>query len=168
MLLEKLSGAHINPAITIGFSFAGHFDKKEVFPYILSQLLGAISASFLLRLLFSNQELFGNTFPSDEWIQTFILEFLMTCILMIIILKVSSVIKRNRNNGSNSYWRDYFCIEALVFGPITGASMNPARSIAPALASGNFTHLWIYIVAAILGALLGVLIFSLIGNKKRG
>lgn len=161
----ETSGAHINPAVTIGFAFAKKFDKKEVLPYILSQLLGAIFASFLLKFIFPNLELYGNTIPSDGWVQSFLLEFIMTFVLMLVILKVSSGSKETGTMAAIAIG-GVVLIEALVFGPITGASMNPARSIAPAIASGNFADLWLYIAAPILGALIAVLVCPFTGSKK--
>jgi aquaporin Z len=160
----ETSGAHINPAVTIGFAFSGRFEKKEVLPYIVSQLLGAIAASFTLKLLFPALALYGNTIPSDGWLQSFILEFILTFILMLVILKVSSGSKETGTMAAIAIGGTVL-IEALVFGPITGASMNPARSIAPALASANFQDLWLYIVAPILGAIAAVLICPLTKNE---
>ena len=161
----ETSGAHINPAVTIGFAFSGRFDKKEVFPYILSQVLGAIAASFTLKLLFPALALYGNTIPSDGWLQSFILEFILTFILMLVILKVSSGSKETGTIAAIAIGGTVL-IEALVFGPITGASMNPARSIAPALASGNYTDLWLYIVSPIFGALAAILVCPLMNNNN--
>lgn len=164
----ETSGAHINPAVTIGFAFSGRFDKKEVFPYILSQILGAIAASFTLKLLFPAMALYGNSIPSDGWLQSFILEFILTFILMLVIMKVSSGSKETGTMAAIAIG-GVVLIEALVFGPITGASMNPARSIAPALASGNYTDLWLYIIAPILGAIAAILVCPLVkseGNDK--
>jgi aquaporin Z len=152
----ETSGAHINPAVTIGFAFAGRFEKKLVIPYIIAQILGAVAASLILKVLFPDQLLYGNTLPSDGWLQSFILEFILTFILMFVILKVSSGSKETGTMAAIAIGGTVL-IEALVFGPITGASMNPARSIAPALASVNFQDLWLYIVAPILGAIAAVL-----------
>ena len=160
----ETSGAHINPAVTIGFAIAKRFDKKEVLPYIISQLLGAIFASTLLKFIFPDLELYGNTIPSNGWIQSFVLELIMTFVLMLVILKVSSGSKETGTMAAIAIG-GVVLIEALVFGPITGASMNPARSIAPALLSGNLTDLWLYIVAPISGSLLAVLVCPLTGSK---
>jgi aquaporin NIP len=160
----ETSGAHINPAVTIGFAFAGRFEKKEVVPYILFQILGAISASFTLKFLFPDLALYGNTLPSDGWLQSFVLEFILTLILMLVIIKVSSGSKETGTMAAIAIGGTVL-IEALVFGPITGASMNPARSIAPALASGNFQDLWLYIVAPVIGAIVAILICPLTGTK---
>ncbi|MCF6296569.1 MAG: aquaporin [Flavobacteriaceae bacterium] len=160
----ETSGAHINPAVTIGFAFAGRFKKKEIFPYILSQILGAITASFTLKLLFPALALYGNTIPSDGWLQSFILEFILTFILMLVIMKVSSGSKETGTIAAIAIGGTVL-IEALVFGPITGASMNPARSIAPALASGNYTDLWLYIVAPTFGAIVAILVCPLVKSE---
>ncbi len=156
----ETSGAHINPAVTIGFAFAGRFDKKQVAPYIIAQLLGAIAASYTLKLLFPDQLLYGNTLPSDGWLQSFVLEFILTFVLMFVILKVSSGSKETGTMAAIAIGGTVL-IEALVFGPITGASMNPARSISPAIASLNFQDLWLYIVAPILGAIVAVIVCPL-------
>lgn len=156
----ETSGAHINPAVTIGFAFAGRFDKKQVAPYIIAQLFGAIAASYTLKLLFPDQLLYGNTLPSDGWLQSFVLEFILTFVLMFVILKVSSGSKETGTMAAIAIGGTVL-IEALVFGPITGASMNPARSISPALASINFQDLWLYIVAPILGTIVAVLVCPL-------
>lgn len=160
----ETSGAHINPAVTIGFAFSGRFDKKEVLPYIIFQILGAIAASFTLKLIFPALALYGNTIPSDGWLQSFVLEFIMTFILMLVIMKVSSGSKETGTMAAIAIGGTVL-IEALVFGPITGASMNPARSIAPALASGNYTDLWLYIAAPILGAIIAILVCPLVKTE---
>lgn len=147
-----ISGAHINPAVSIAFGFTDRFDRKEIWFYIMAQLIGALLASLTLKFLFPTDELLGTTLPRDTWQQSFVLELILTYFLMLVILQVS------QNEETRSYtgfvvgmvvW-----LEALFAGPICGASMNPARSIAPALVSGQLEHLWLYIVAPIIGAVL--------------
>jgi aquaporin NIP len=148
-----LSGAHLNPAVTLGFVVAKRFPLKEAAPYIVAQLSGALLASLTLRFLFPENVTLGTTFPAGSGMQSFILELLLTYFLMLVILQVA--------HGSTEVGvmagiaiGAVVGLEALFAGPICGASMNPARSIAPALVSGEMRALWIYIVAPLLGALL--------------
>lgn len=147
-----LSGTHINPAVTIGFRCTDVFDKRDLLPYIVAQILGAILASGTLVLLFSEHANWGATLPSDTVLQSFVLEIILTYFLMLVILFTS------QNSATSPFAAiaigGTVALEALFAGPISGASMNPARSIAPALMSGNLTHLWIYIVAPIIGAIM--------------
>ena len=151
-----ISGAHINPAVTIGFWFAGRFKGREVFPYILSQLAGAFSASVTLKMLFPVHSGLGTTLPAGPQLQTFILEIILTFLLMLVILHVSSGPKEKGVMAGIAVGT-VVMMEAMFAGPITGASMNPARSIAPAIVSGHIESLWIYIAAPVTGALAAVL-----------
>jgi aquaporin Z len=150
--LGHVSGAHINPAVTIAFAITDRFETKLVPGYIIAQLLGAIAASGTLKLLFPEHTTLGATLPYGSWQQSFILEILLTYLLMLVILFVSQNTAVTQFTGMAV--GAVVLLEALFAGPITGASMNPARSIAPAVVAGNFTHLWLYIVAPLLGALL--------------
>jgi len=150
----KISGAHINPAVTLGFAITDRFDKKLVIGYIIAQLLGAFLASFILTFLFPTNKELGATLPFGSWQQSFILEIILTYFLMLVILFVGQNKQISILTGVAVGATVMF--EAIFAGPITGASMNPARSIAPAIVSGNITHLWIYIVAPIIGAVLAV------------
>lgn len=162
--LGDLSGAHINPAVTIAFWAAGRFHKKEVLPYIIAQIAGAIMASAILYLLFPSQETQGGTTPSGTSMQSFILEVILTFILMFVIMKVSTGSKETGTMAGIAIG-GVVGLEALFAGPITGASMNPARSIAPAIFSGHTEYLWLYISAPILGALLAIFVCKLIKGK---
>jgi len=148
----KTSGAHINPAVTIAFAFTDRFERKYLVPYIVAQLIGALLASITLKLLFVEHEYLGTTLPAGSWQQSFILEIILTYFLMLVILFVS------QNKAVTQFTAlavgAIVGLEALFAGPITGASMNPARSIAPAIVSGNLPHLWLYIAAPIIGAVL--------------
>ncbi len=146
-----ISGAHLNPAVTVGFWAARRMSGREVLPYIASQITGAILASGLLRFLFPESHLLGATLPAGPESQSFILETVLTFFLMLTILNVSTGSKEKGITAGIAVG-SVITLEALFAGPICGASMNPARSLAPALVSGHFEHLWIYLVAPVLGA----------------
>lgn len=153
--LGEVSGAHLNPAVTLGFFAARRFESRLVLPYILSQCLGALLASGVLRLLFPQHLALGSTLPAGSNIQSFVMEFILTGILMFVILGVSSGAKE-KGITAGIVVGAVIALEALFAGPISGASMNPARSLAPALVSFHLASLWIYLAAPLLGALLGV------------
>lgn len=163
--IGEISGAHINPAVTIAFWASGRFDKREVLPYITAQIIGALLASSILYFLFPTHETQGATLPSDTVIQSFILEVILTFILMFVIIKVSTGSKEIGTMAGIAIGGTVG-LEAMFAGPITGASMNPARSIAPALFSGHTEHLWLYIIAPIIGALLAIVVCKVIKGKE--
>lgn len=163
--LGDVSGAHLNPAVTIGFSVSGRFKTKEVVPYIISQVVGAILAAYTLKLLFPANETLGASLPSGSWQQSFVFETILTFLLMFVILHVSTGAKEKGIMAGAAIGATVG-LEAMFAGPVCGASMNPARSLAPALVSGHTEYLWVYIIATVLGALLAVFTFRLTGNKK--
>lgn len=146
-----ISGAHLNPAVTGGFWLSGRFAGAQVLAYVISQCLGAFAASGVLRLLFPNDQMLGATMPAESDIQSFVLEFILTFFLMLVILNVSTGAKEKGITAGIAVGA-VIGLEAMFAGKICGASMNPARSIAPAIVSGNLQHLWIYIIAPVLGA----------------
>jgi aquaporin NIP len=150
-----ISGAHLNPAVTLGFVTARRMKLSQGLPYIGSQLAGAIAASSSLRLLFPNHATLGMTLPADSAMQSFGLELLLTTLLMLVILNLS-VGAKEKGITAGIAIGGVIALEAMFAGPICGASMNPARSLAPALVSGNFTALWIYLAAPVAGALAAV------------
>ena len=162
--IGDLSGAHINPAVTIAFFVAKRFSGQHVLPYVVAQTLGAIMASLTLKLLFAEHENLGSTLPSVGWWQTFILEFILTAILMFVILRVSS---GSRETGimAGAAIGITVALEAIFAGPVCGASMNPARSFGPAIVSGNLQFLWIYLVATTLGACFAILLDRMIHER---
>lgn len=150
-----VSGAHINPAVTIGFWVAGKFDRGQIVPFVVVQLIGAFLASGVLRLLFPDHTTLGATLPSGTWYQSFVFEVLLTFLLMFVILNVATGSKE-KGIMAGAAIGGVVAFEAMFAGPICGASMNPARSLAPALVSGNLQFSWLYVVAPILGSLLAV------------
>ena len=150
-----VSGAHFNPAVTLGFFVARRFEGKLILPYVLSQLSGALVASLLLRGLFPQHATLGATAPAGPALQSLILEIILTALLTFVILNVS-VGAKERGITAGIAVGSVIALEALFAGPICGASMNPARSFAPALVSQNLAYLWIYLVAPLAGALVAV------------
>jgi aquaporin NIP len=153
--LGNVSGAHLNPAVSIAFAVAKKFKVKEVLPYIISQLAGAMLASALLKVLFPENAMLGATLPSGSDMQSFVLEILLTFFLMLVILNVAHGSKEQGMFAGLAIG-GVVLLEAMFAGPICGASMNPARSIAPALVSGNLQSIWIYIAAPVIGAIAAV------------
>lgn len=151
-----ISGAHLNPAVTIGFWISGRFQGRSVAPYVVSQLGGALAASACLRTLFPQHPTLGVTLPSGPWHQSFILELILTAMLMFVILCVSTGAKE-KGIMAGAAIGAVIAFEAMFAGPICGASMNPARSLAPAVVSLNLQFLWVYLSAPVLGALVAVL-----------
>lgn len=150
-----ISGAHLNPAVTLAFCVAGRFDTARVLPYVVAQITGAIAASLILRVLFPAHPTLGATLPAGTLSQSFILEIILTFILMLVILSVSTGAKEKGITAGIAIGA-VVALEAMFAGPICGASMNPARSLAPAIVSGNKIALWLYLTAPVLGALLAI------------
>lgn len=157
--LGNISGAHFNPAVTIAFTVAKKFEIKQVFPYMISQSIGAILASITLRFLFPKNIFLGATIPLNSDFQAFILEFIITFILMLVIINVAHGSKEQGLFAGISIGATVLLL-ALFAGPICGASMNPVRSLAPALISNHLEHLWLYLVAPILGASSSVVLWK--------
>lgn len=153
--LGDISGAHINPAVTLGLWLAGRISSAVVFPYILCQCLGAITASLLLRIIFGMKYGLGGTVPSESAFQAFAMETATTFILMLVILCVTVGAKEKGITAGLVIGAVVF-FDIIIAGPISGASMNPARSLGPALVGLNLGSLWIYILAPCLGAMLAV------------
>ncbi len=154
--LGDISGAHLNPAVSVGFWLARRFPGRKLAPYILSQCAGALAASATLRLLFPQHATLGATLPSGTIIQTLVLETILTFFLMFTIINVS-VGAKEKGLMAGVAVGAVVGFEAMFAGLITGASMNPARSLAPALVSGELRALWVYIIAPIVGASFAVL-----------
>ena len=162
--LAHISGAHFNPAVTIGFWVAGEFPGGRVAPYAGVQLLGAIAASLMLFLLFGNVADLGATRPNGAASTSFWLEVLMTALLVFLILG-SAVHGRATKGFAGIAIGSAIALDALFGGPISGASMNPARSLGPALVAGVWQHQWIYVIAPLAGALLAVAAYKMIAGS---
>ncbi|MEX2217310.1 MAG: aquaporin [Phycisphaerales bacterium] len=152
-----VSGAHINPAVTLGFLAARRISAPLAAMYMLAQAAGALLASLTLTALFPERHSLGETMPAGPPLQSFFLEAILTMILMVVILGVATGAKEKGIMAGVAVGGT-IALEALFAGPITGASMNPARSLAPAVVNLNFQHLWLYLAGPPLGALVGVAI----------
>ncbi len=157
LFMGAVSGAHLNPAVTIAFAARGDFPWRHVPAYIIAQLVGATLACLTLLALFGKVGLLGATEPGpgiSDW-QAVVMEFLLTAGLVSTILGTAS---RAQNLGPISAFGvgGYIILAGLWSDPISGASMNPARSFGPDLVLLNFSHFWVYIVGPILGGLLAV------------
>jgi aquaporin NIP len=150
-----VSGAHFNPAVTTAFAAAGQFPWREVPGYAAAQCLGAISASALLRSQFPAHATLGTTLPAGSASQSFVFELILTAILMLTILRVSTG-AREKGITAGIAVGAIIALEAMFAGPVSGASMNPARSLAPAVVSGTMDSLWLYLAAPTAGALLAI------------
>lgn len=164
--LGNISGAHLNPAVTIAFALAKRFEVKQVIPYIISQLAGAFLASLVLQNLFPTNEFLGATIPSGTAGQSFVLEFILTFFLMLVIINVATGSKEQGMFAGLAIGSTVL-LEAMFAGPISGGSMNPARSLAPAIMSGHTEHLWVYVAATVSGAALAIPTWKFLNKKDR-
>jgi aquaporin Z len=153
--LGSISGAHMNPAVSIAFVLAGKLQIKYSIFYIASQIIGAILASFLLLLILPETSTLGQTNPKIPVFSAFLIELLASFFLMLVILNVANGHKEEGILAGVAIG-SLILIEALIFGPLTGASMNPARSIGPALIALDLSNLWLYILAPVVGTILAV------------
>ena len=163
----ETSGAHFNPAVTVAFAFAKKFSWKDVPKYLFAQTIGAFLAIFILWFLFPESESFGHTYPADgfEPYKAFVLELILTFFLMVVIINVSTGSKETGTMAAIAVG-SVILLEAMFAGPMTKASMNPVRSLAPAIISGNLQHLWLYLSAPFIGAILAVLSCKLIKDDN--
>lgn len=156
-----ISGSHLNPAVTLGLWISKRMEGRDVVPYIVAQCLGAIAASLILKSMFFDHATLGATLPSGGVWRAFVFEVFLTWMLMLVILNSS-----DRNHPQRAYAGFVIGavvgLEAMFGGPISGASMNPARSLGPAIASGATGDLWIYWTAPYLGVLAAVFTHRLV------
>lgn len=156
-----VSGAHFNPAVTLAFFFLKKIDGKEAISFVITQCLGALGASLTLLYMFGNEGDLGATIPSGSWMQSGILEFILTFVLMMVIF-TSAVHAKASKSFAGIAIGGTVSLEAMFGGPISGASMNPARSLGPAIVSGHTEFLWVYIICTILGAICAAYVYQLI------
>ncbi|WP_145296469.1 aquaporin [Crateriforma conspicua] len=160
--IGDISGCHINPSVTIGFAAAGRFPLREVGPYAIAQLAGAIAGAAALRAVFGvDSTNLGSTAinPVITVAGGFAIEFMMTLILMFVVMGVSTGAKEKSITAGLAVGA-VIGMEAMTAGPMTGASMNPFRSLGPALVSGNLTNIWVYLTATVLGSLTGMALYK--------
>ena len=156
-----ISGAHINPAVSIALCVSKRFNWRHLTPYILAQLAGALLATYILHYLFPVNEFLGATIPRGSDVQSYVLEFILTFLLMIVIL--TSTQKKDHSLLSPALAIGATVgLEALFAGPVCGASMNPARSLGPAIIGGHYRSLWVYIFGPVMGALAGAFVFAIL------
>lgn len=165
--MGDVSGAHFNPAVTLAFALRRVFPWRRVPLYTAAQLTGAVFASSLLRALFGIVNHLGATEPGFGWQAAFVIEVLLTSLLICVVLGTAT---RHRVLGANAALASGATVAvcSLWSRPVSGASMNPARSIAPAIAGGGGHALWIYIFAPLVGALLGTMAMNAIHPRRHG
>ena len=163
--LGSISGAHLNPAVSVAFTVARKFPLQQLLPYIISQMAGAVAASLVLKLLFPTNALLGATLPAGSAMQSFILEFLLTFFLMLVIIHVATGSKEQGMFAGLAIG-SVVLLEAMFAGPICGASMNPARSFAPAVVSGHLENLWVYLVATPIGAVTAIPVWRYLSHRS--
>ena len=166
--LGHISGAHFNPAVTLGFVLARHFPLRRLVGYWIAQCAGAILAAACLRLLLGDVAHLGTTLAAGSggaW-QSFGLEALLTFFLMFVIMAMATDTRAVGQAAALAIGATVG-LEALFAGPISGASMNPARSLGPALVSWTWTAQWVYVLAPLLGALVGAYAYRLLRDASR-
>jgi aquaporin NIP len=160
-----LSGAHINPAVTIAFTLTRHFPAREALAYIAAQCVGAIAAALVLLAVWPSQPAeLGATVPSVGVGSALVYEAILTAFLMFVIMAVATD-TRAVGAAAAIAIGGTIGLDALFGGPVTGASMNPARSLAPALVTGTWTDFWVYIAGPVLGAAVGALAYQLVRGR---
>lgn len=152
--IGHISGAHFNPAVTIAFAMTRHFPWREVMYYIVAQAAGAVLGALTLRVLIGDIAALGTTIPSGSVLQAFGIEVLLTAVLMFVIISVATDTKAIGTPAALAIGFTV-ALDALWGGPLTGASMNPARSFGPALIAGQWEYHWLYWLAPIIGAVVG-------------
>jgi aquaporin NIP len=160
-----ISGAHFNPAVTFGFALTRHFPWSRAVAYWAAQVVGAIAAAAILRGSLGNVAHLGVTLPSGSQGQSFLWELILTFFLMFVIMSVATD-TRAVGEAAAIAIGGTVGLDAMFGGPVSGASMNPARSLGPALVSGDLHALWVYLAAPLVGAALGALAYQLIRDER--
>ena len=163
--LGRISGAHINPAVTVALAARGRFAWAIVPGYVGAQIAGAVLAAVALRASLGNIADLGATQPSGSEGQSFVWEVVMTAVLLVVIVSVVSD-TRGTATGAAAAIGGTIALASLVGGPISGASLNPARSFGPAVVSGDLSALWVYLTAPVLGALLGASVYDALRTRS--
>lgn len=158
--LGHVSGAHFNPAVTLSFTLVRHFQPRDVIPYWLAQLTGATAGAALLLLVFGDVANLGTTAPSGSDLQSFGIEVILTFLLLFVITAVATDTRAVGQSAAIAIGGTV-ALAIMLGGPISGASMNPARSLGPAIVSGEVGSLWLYILAPAIGGVLGALTYVL-------
>lgn len=154
-----ISGAHLNPSVTIAFASLKHFPWKHVPAYIVAQVLASICAAFLLKAIFHPIMGGGVTVPSTGYGQAFLLEFIITFNLMFVVTAVATDTRAVGELAGIAVGATVM-LNILIAGPATGASMNPVRTLGSAIVANNYKAIWVYMTAPILGALTGAGVYS--------
>ena len=164
--IGHVSGAHINPAVTIAFAASRHFSAREVVAYVPSQLAGAIAAALVLRLAWEGTPAaLGATVPSLDTVPAFLYEVVLTAFLMFVIMAVATD-TRAVGAAAAIAIGGTVALAALVGGDVTGASLNPARSFGPALVAAEWDDFWVYVAGPIAGAVAGVVLYGLVRGPR--
>ncbi len=171
----EVSGAHLNPAVSVGLALARRFRARDVPGYVVAQLLGAFAASGLLRMLFPSSSTLGATLPAGSAWPALAVEVVLAFMLMLVILRATGgsgggADRTDRRFTAGAAIASVVALEALFAGPISGASMNPVRSLAPAVVSGHggaIGSLWVYVVAPVVGAAFAVPVDALLRRGAR-
>lgn len=159
--IGHVSGAHFNPAVTFAFAMTRHFPWSRAAVYWMAQLTGALAAAAVLRGSLGNIASVGATLPSGSQAQSFLWEFILSAFLMFVVMAVATD-TRAVGEAAAIAIGGTIGLDAMFGGPISGASMNPARSAGPAIVSGDLHALWLYLVAPVLGAAAGALVYQFI------
>ncbi|XP_057520691.1 probable aquaporin NIP5-1 [Amaranthus tricolor] len=159
--IGHISKAHLNPAVTLAYAALGHFPWAQVPIFIVAEVSGSIFASLLLKAAYNPFMSGGVTMPSVSVRQAFLLEFLATFVLMFVIIAVATDSTAVGELAGVAIGGAVM-LDILIVGPATGASMNPARTLGPAIATGRYNGIWIYMVAPPMGAVVGAAVYALI------
>lgn len=164
MLFGDVSGAHINPAVSIALYVNKQLNKSRLIGYVFAQCIGGILAGWMLSVMFPTSVNLGATFPAHGINQSFWLEVILTFLLMLTILRITAQHSLNHLPLIAATVGGVVLLEAMFAGPICGASMNPARSLGPALFTPHINTLWVYVLAPITGAILAVFVNKIFKN----
>lgn len=163
--LGHISGAHINPAVTVALASRGRFAWSAVPGYLIAQITGAVAAAVVLRASLGDVADLGATQPSGSDGQSFVWEVVLTATLLVVIASVATD-TRATAAAAGAAIGGTIALASLVGGPISGASLNPARSLAPALVSGELGSLWIYLTAPLVGGVAGALAYDALRSRQ--